>query len=196
MAASAILFDLDGTIWDSIPWYAAVLSNGEDTRAADLEHELRNGGSIITIAGRRGLSKAALVRASRRRIDELQLFPGVRDTLNALGTRAVPMGIVTSLAGDLAAAMMEGTSLDHRFQTVVHPGICRFGKASGVPLQRALSHMGIAASPEVFYVGDRADDAQCASASGVSFAWASYGYGEQPAGDSTILRNFHEVLEL
>jgi phosphoglycolate phosphatase-like HAD superfamily hydrolase len=195
MAAAAILFDLDGTIWDSIPWYAAVLSNGNSARAAELEHQLRDGASVITVAGRRGLSKAALVRACHPRVGELHLFPGVRDTLNVLGTRAVPMGVVTSLAGDLAAMMIEGTSLDHHFQAVIHPGNCRSGKASGVPLRRALSHMGIAASPEVFYVGDRVDDAECARACGVSFAWASYGYGGQPEGDSVILRKFEEVLE-
>ena len=150
MAATAILFDLDGTIWDSIPWYVAVLSGGDSARASELEHKLRDGDSVIHVAERRGVSKAAFVRACQRRIDELQLFPGVRDALTVLGTRAVPMGVVTSLAGDLATTMIEGTFLNRHFQTVIYPDTRNFRKASGAPLRRALSRMGIAASPDVY----------------------------------------------
>ena len=196
MAAAAILFDLDGTIWDSVPWYAAVLSGGEAARMAELEQRLLRGSSVITLGGQRGFTKGALVRECRRRIGELELFPGVRDTLAVLGARAVPMGVVTSLSGDLAMAMIDGAGLSHRFQAVIHPGNCRSGKASGVPLFRALGDMGVSASPDVVYVGDRQDDAKCARAGGVSFAWASYGYGSQPDGDATILRKFEEVLDL
>lgn len=196
MAAAAILFDLDGTIWDSIPWYATVLSGGDIVRAARLERRLREGVSVITVAGQQGLAKGALVRVCRQRINSLELFSGVRDALSILSARGVPMGVVTSLSGDLAHAMIEDAGLGPYFQTIIHPGNCRSGKASGVPLSRALGQLGIMASPSVFYVGDREDDAECARACGVSFSWASYGYGNQPSGDFTVLTKFEEVLNI
>ena len=196
MAASAILVDLDGTVWDSIPWYALVLSGGDAVRAVDVELRLRQGESVIGIARERGFTKTAFVQRCRQHLEELRLFPTVRETLAVLDRRGVPMGIVTSLSGDLASAMLEGSRLGHHFQTIIHPGRCRSGKASGVPLRRALNHLRIAPSAEVFYIGDREDDAACARACGVSFAWASYGYGVRPPRGSTILRRFDEVLEL
>jgi len=148
------------------------------------------------MAARRGVSKASLVRKCRECIDDLELYAGVRKTLEILNDKRVPMGVVTSLSGDLAMLMLEGTGIRPYFRTVIHPGNCRSSKASGLPLRRALDDLRIAPSPKVLYIGDREDDAACACACGVSFAWASYGYGLQPPKTSVLLSKFGEVLAL
>lgn len=196
MAAGAILFDLDGTLWDSLPWYATILSEGDADRLNRLLVRLRTGASVVTLASEQGLNKGHLVRRCRNDAGALKLFPSVKGTLRELWRRGVPMGVVTSLSGDIATAMLEGADLMPFFPVIVHPGNCRSGKASGIPLGRALRRLDIAPSENVFYVGDREDDAAGARACGVSFAWASFGYGGKPRGKCTVLQEFKEVLGL
>ena len=39
MATSSVIFDLDGTLWDSYPFYAAALADGDANRyATALQH--------------------------------------------------------------------------------------------------------------------------------------------------------------
>jgi phosphoglycolate phosphatase-like HAD superfamily hydrolase len=180
MAAGSILFDLDGTLWNSLPWYAAILSNGDVARSAKLLNRLRCGASIVTLADQQGLSKAQLVRQCTANVHTLELFPLVKETLRELSRQGMPMGVVTSLSGEVATAMLEGAGLIRFFAVMVHPGNCRSGKASGVPLGRALSQLQIEASKNVFYVGDREDDAA----------------GARASGKCAVLHSFAEVLEL
>lgn len=74
MAARALLFDLDGTVWDSFPWYAAVMK--ECVGVADTEARLRAGESLITFARARGVSRDRLFRACGATGTPLHLYPG------------------------------------------------------------------------------------------------------------------------
>jgi len=52
MAPKAILCDLDGTVWDSFPWYAMVLAKATSRSADSLlsEHEAREPRRALAIA--------------------------------------------------------------------------------------------------------------------------------------------------
>jgi phosphoglycolate phosphatase-like HAD superfamily hydrolase len=88
---------LDGTLWDSLPWYATIMSDGDASRFESLLEQLRSGASVVTLAGRRGLTKQQLARRCRKEAESLNLFPSVRETLCKLAVRGIPMGVVTSL---------------------------------------------------------------------------------------------------
>lgn len=196
MAWEAFVFDLDGTLWDSLPWYASLIGGGNEQQANRALERLTDGASIITLASGAGLSKALLARQCHSRISELRVYPCVSQTLKRLRQRGHKLGIVTSLSGDVATAMLRALAFTEYFGTVIHPGCCRSRKVTGIPLRRALDQMGVIEPLHAVYVGDREDDALCARNAGVEFCWASYGYGHRPKGQFRVVKEFREVVDL
>jgi HAD superfamily hydrolase (TIGR01509 family) len=195
VAVRALLFDLDGTVWDSFPWYVEVLAEHGDS--SDLEKRLRRGESIIRVAEACGLARARFFRTCSLSTAPLRLFPGVLKTLESLAARGTPVGAVTSLPGQLALSSLERVGLSGRFATVIHAGHGRPYKPNPRPLRLALCELGLKPDPSIYYVGDYATDGQAAHAAGLQFAWASYGYGgAQPPTADVVITNFADVLRL
>ena len=194
MAATACVVDLDGTLWDSHPWYASLISGGDLPYEEQMLAALKSGGSVIALAKRRGLGKTDLLKLCQLNIDQLALYPGVRDTLDRLDQRGTKMGIVTSLPKDLAASILEALRLRGLFGAI--EGYSRSGKANGVQLRQVLKYLAVEEGQNALFVGDREDDCRCAINAGVGFAWASYGYGARPVGEFQVLEQFAEVLDL
>lgn len=194
MAARALLFDLDGTVWDSFPWYAAVIA--EKGGVIDVEARLRAGTSILPVASECGLSRARFFRACATTAAPLHLYAGVVETLDALVVRGTPLGAVTSLPRQLAEVALRKTGLTSRFASVVDASHGGPYKPNPRPLRLALSQMGLVAGRDIYYVGDVATDGQAAHAAGLSFAWTSYGYGTADTEADAIINQFPDVLAL
>lgn len=199
MSATALLFDLDGTLWDSWPWFARILSGLAGGDPALLEQRLASGTSIVQLTGECGVAQSRFAREASTTSDTLPLYDGALRTLDALATREVPMAVVSNLPGRLVAPMTERTGLAGFFDTVVTPrpfnGIRSKPAAQGV--HAALRAMSLPAGPDIWFVGDGTVDARAADNAGVSFAWASYGYEpERPAGTDRLLTRLSDVLEL
>src|SRR5712692_7664263 len=97
MAATAFLFDLDGTIWDSYPCYGTALGPALRCTSDDVVRRLRAGENVVTLAGSAGLSNSRLTSLCRAAIGDLTLYPSVRETLNELRGKNVPLGVVTNI---------------------------------------------------------------------------------------------------
>ena len=179
MAADALIFDLDGTIWDSAGWFAAGLSRGDAAIEAGLRSELMEGGNIIGALTRAGVTRNRLLAESQARAGPPPLFDGMREALDMLSERGTRLAVATSLPGTLAIPMLRMAQLDGVFETVVHAGLCRTPKPHPRSLLMALTGLGLYASPGRYYVGDRASDRAAAAAAGLSSAWMAHGY-EQP----------------
>lgn len=196
MARAPFLFDLDGTLCDSRPWYAQVLG-ACGARRTDALRQLQEGSTPFGLAEALGISRGRFMDSCAEAIEGLPLFPGVTETLETLVTREVPLGLVTNLAPRLVNLVLEGHHLQDFFRTVV-PG--RRGvppKPHPASLRRALRHLDVRPSEEIFYAGDTDDDGRAACAAGISFAWVSYGYGtERPASAAATLHRFADVLDL
>jgi phosphoglycolate phosphatase len=196
VAAAPLLFDLDGTLCDSRPWYAQVFETLGAPRA-DVLRQLVHGATPLAVAQALGVSRGRFMDACAGAIAGLPLFPGVTTTLATLAERASPLGLVTNLAPRLVDLVLDSHHLRGFFQTVV-PG--RRGtppKPHPASLRHALRDLGVVASPEIYYVGDTADDGQAARAAGISFAWVSYGYcAELPPSAVATLHRFSDVLAL
>src|ERR1051325_1567860 len=97
MVAKALLFDLDGTLWDSYPCYGAAFQFESVFERETVIERLRAGDNVIQLAREYDISKTRLLRHCRAAIEDLALYPGVSETLNDISLGGVPLGIVTNL---------------------------------------------------------------------------------------------------
>ena len=196
MASTALILDLDGTVWNSRGFYAEIISlaGGDFDRAMQ---QLAGGMPAARILRATGVSPAEFPAAVESNRDSLELYPEVRAVLERTHTNGIPLGVVTSLPGWIARPMLNVTGLSQFFGTIVDWNRCRAAKPSPRPLLLALEDLNINPSRTIWYVGDTVVDSQAAKAAGMSFAWAAYGYGPATlAGADRILDSFSGVLEL
>ena len=188
---SVVIFDLDGVVWDLRPHVAELL----DVQRSRVVEELANGGNLLGIARRHGMSVERLAASLASRSDRL-VGPEVLKTLDQLTRGGCRCGAATSLSGRVARPLLEATGLDARFERVVFPARGRPAKPSPEPLLAAASDMS---RPSVrhWYVGDTPSDQQAAKAAGWAFVWARYGYGPRPTGQiDAEIGQFAELLSV
>ena len=195
MAFDAILFDLDGTLYDSAPDLAACANRLRTRRSMPpLQlHHLRP----FAGQGARGLIKASLgISADHPDYKSIEkeflndyeahclsasgLFAGVTQTLNRLKELSLPWGIVTNKHARFVIPILKATGLHDSCSCLV----C--GDAPGAP-KPSPEHLLLALETlhtdpaRTLYVGDDERDAQAARAAGMPFAAACYGYlGQEP----------------
>lgn len=184
VAAVALIFDLDGTVWDSASWFAAGLSGDEPKAAATMTKRLVAGLNIVHALREVGVSREKMLRTALERLGPPPLFAGMADAIDALTARRTPLAVATSLPGTIAAPMLEAVGLTSAFKAVVHAGMCRTAKPNPASILMALRMIGQPPVKEVYYVGDRATDATAATNAGISWAWMHHGY-EKPKGGSS-----------
>ena len=197
MAPATVLLDLDGTVWDSRPWYARTIARLSDSPILELENELSTGANIVRVASDHGVSHARLIRAASDSAGSLELYQRVRETLDSLGESGTLIGAVSNLPGWLVRPLLRSTGVEKYLVATVTPrrGVPAKPKPHGI--LRCLREMGREADARTWFVGDGAADAGAAKAAGVLFAWAAYGYElEMPPGTARVLERFDEVLRL
>lgn len=198
MAPPAVIFDLDGTLWDSYPFYARLLDLDVGVPPEQTTTQLIHGTSIVSLIGRYAVSRSRFKRLAMDAARDLALYPGVPEVLSQLKAQGSRLAVLTNLPGEMIALpLLHAKGLLRFFNKVVHAGNCRGRKPRPDGLYLALDTLGVAANRKAFYVGDRASDAEAASRAGLSFAWAAYGYDKQkPAFVTATLRTIAGVLEL
>ena len=177
-----LLFDFDGTLADSFPWFTRVLNDVADryrfNRIEPHEVEL-----LRSYSGRQVMKhldaspwKIPFIAAHMRRlkardIDEVALFPGVPDMLRRLSDAGFTLGIVSSnaLANVLHVLGPETAGLVHHFEC----GASIFGKRTR--FQKLLRATGIPPA-EALSIGDEIRDAEASRAAGIPFGAVSWGY--------------------
>lgn len=193
MAADALIFDLDGTVWDSARWFARALANGDLRLEEHYRAELAGTGNIVRILERENIRRERLVQRATDLGGPPPLFPGIADALVELQRRGTPLGVATSLPGSIAVPMLRAVGLDQTFAVTIHAGLCRSPKPNPASINMALGALRLRPSESVFYVGDRASDAEAARRAGVSFAWVTHGC-EAPADDPGVVSVCSEEL--
>lgn len=193
MANRAFLLDLDGTLWRGHEWYASVLADLTGLGRTSIMASLAAGGNIFRLSEQAGLSRNRLVTACHARIDLLTLYADVRSSLEELSGADHKLGVVTSLPKRFADPPLSMLGLNQYFKAKIFAA----RKPSPRPLLKALAELNEEVDEHHFYVGDTAGDAQCASTAGISFAWASYGYGEmESTKPHRVLHGFSDILKL
>lgn len=182
----AVLFDLDGTLIDSIElilnsaryafagWNGHVPSDAEwlshvgTPLATTFRHYARDEDEVESlIAKYREYQLANHDRLTRA-------YGTVVDTLNALRAARHPLGIVTSKAAWLARRGLEHVGLGEHFDVIVGCDTCDLHKPDPGPVLFALRALGREAADAVF-VGDSVHDMLAGNAAGVITVAALWG---------------------
>lgn len=193
MAARTLLFDLDGTLWDSYPWYGAVFHAEAGLPIEDAIRHFHNGHNIVQLAKIHGISKTRLIKACCDSIDQLSVYTDVYDVLNSLTERGTKMGVVTNLSRKIAEPILVDLGIINRFTSLIYAA----GKPSPSGINKALAELQQAVGADVFYVGDTFADGEAATRAGIPFAWASFGYSQEcPPNTTVVLQQFADILAL
>ncbi len=187
----AVLFDLDGTLVDTLPDIAWCLNHvlGQHRLpplAVESVRALVGGGvaaMIERVAHEHGVEDAQHLQAAysacyRQHLVKLSRpYAGVEPLLEALGARGLPMAVVTNKAHALALQVVEYLLPTNAFAVVIgHRAGQRLKPAPDAALQAA-ERLGVAPG-HCLFVGDTAIDLLTAQAAGMSAVAAGWGYGE------------------
>lgn len=185
----AILFDLDGTLWDAVPeialcWNQAISAAGVDRPPLTVE-EVRAcmGMQIADIAARRlpGLTwerqKEVIAECCRVENEYLALhgasvYPGAEAVLKEL-SGSCRLFVVSNCQDGYIQAFFAGSGLGKYFTDFESAGHTGRPKAENIAL--VVEKHGL---KNPVYVGDTALDAKSAAQAGVPFIHANYGFGQ------------------
>jgi phosphoglycolate phosphatase len=176
------IFDFDGTLADTFPFFLSVFNQIADLhgfRRIDLARvdQLRHHG-LREMMRHVGMPMWKLPLAARsfmdlmtRHTDGIALFDGIDHTLRTLHTRGVRLAVVSSNSEHNVRAVLgpELSALVDSFDC----GVSMFGKASRI--RAALRHARVPAA-DAIYIGDQDTDAQAAHKAGVAFGAVHWGY--------------------
>jgi len=176
------MFDFDGTLADSFPFFLSVFNTVADrhafrridvARAGELRHlGVRQMMDHVGLpAWKLPLASKTFMAMMQDSAHEIPLFDGIADALRHLHGRGVRLAVVSSNAEHNVRAVLgpELTALVARFDC----GMSVFGKAGRI---RAVLKACGAAPADALYVGDQATDAEAAHKAGVAFGAVHWGY--------------------
>jgi len=189
-----VMFDLDGTLIDSVPDLAEAVNRMlvELGRAPAGVEKVRdwvgNGARVLVrraLAG--GLDHAAVGEAETeealaRFLDIYAdchhltaLYPGVHELLEALSTAAVELAVVTNKPERFVAPLLEQVGLGGYFRWIIGGDTLPQQKPDPAALLQVMRLAGVEAAQSLF-VGDSRNDVLAARAAAVPCIAVSYGY--------------------
>lgn len=180
------IFDLDGTLSDSLPWFRRVVNSIADKhrfkRIEDDDVEMLRGKSSREIIKYLGVPiwRIPIIASDMRRLKSesvniIPLFAGVDVMLQELSRLGVALAVVSSDAESNARkALGENAALISQFAC----GASLFGKAAKFKV--ILKRTGIAAA-DAICIGDEVRDGEAARAAGIDFGAVSWGFAKTEA---------------
>ena len=191
----AVLFDLDGTLADTLPdlasaMNAALAEHGATALAPLCYRGAVTGGSLAMIGTALGpranpdrvqrIRRAFLAYYAEGIAARTRLFPGIEGVLNEIEARGLGWGIVTNKAFDLTRRLVDALGMAQRTSCIVCGDTLRHAKPHPEPVLHACRLLG-ALPARCLFVGDSPGDVAAGRGAGVRTLVALYGY--LPEGD-------------
>lgn len=193
----SIIFDVDGTLWDSTEIVAKtwtkVLAEQTDMRMIITSARLHQlfGQTLPDIARQlfpeettaRQLELIDLCCEEEHRAllkTPAPTYPGLEDTLKIL-SKKYPLYIVSNCEAGYIETFLEATGLEAYFRGHLCPGDT--GNAKAANIRQIVQDYQL---KEPVYVGDTEGDHRACQEAGVPFVFASYGFGQVDTPDYTI----------
>lgn len=204
------ILDVDGTMWNSTPvvaeaWNSAIIADGSsqvrvtDRRLQQLFGKPMNViGELLftdvdTEARERLLTACEEAEQKTLREGEFDiLYPGVKDTLKKLAEEHdARLFIVSNCQSGYIELFME----KNQIESLITDTLCYgdTGQGKGENIRTLMEKNGLSAQ-DTAYVGDIRGDYEASKQAGISFIFASYGFGEVPEAEYKI-EKFEEILK-
>ncbi len=205
-APRAVVFDLDGTLIDSLPDIIAcadsvLIPRGAPplTRAEALSFVGDGAPTFVArLCADRRIGPEADVLAEYMALylnahDRTVVYDGVRAALSDLAAAGYALGLCTNKPGGPTRAVLDHLNLTSFFGTLLTLDSLPQRKPHPAPLLRAIADLG---AVQAIFVGDSEVDAGTAHAAGVPFVLFSGGYakGPQAAMSPADVFDHHDAL--
>ncbi|MFC1760829.1 HAD hydrolase-like protein [Planctomycetota bacterium] len=179
-----IIFDFDGTLGDTFPWFTRVLNQVADKYR--FKHV--TAAEVDTIRGYEGRQilkhlgvpvwKAPLIAnylrtLMTRDIREVTLFDGIKEMLHSLLNSGIELAVVSSNAAENIGYVL-GQELATLF-THYECGVSMFGKERKL---RSILKKSSHSATDAIYIGDEIRDLHSARKIGLAFGAVSWGYNK------------------
>lgn len=185
-----VLFDLDGTLYDS--YFANIDALRELMQRFFPERPFgrEEFEPIFGVPGRQGLAMLGLsgdevakiyplwLEGCIKRAGTIKIFADVPPVLSWLQRRQIKMAVITSRQRHSAFAGTVGDCLPPEIRPYIHTAVCSDDVQNPKPSPDSILHymqQSGASRDEILFVGDTKTDLQCADAAGVDFALALWG---------------------
>lgn len=211
MSPTALIFDLDGTLVNSISDLTGALNEAHGAlglrplRSDETRRIVGDGARVLVTrslalaGGDPALLERALALFMRAYVsapaEHTKIYPGVESTLGALAAAGVRLGVCTNKPWAPAADLLRRLDLARYFRSLVGGDTLPQRKPDPAPALLSLRELGAEAREAVF-VGDSGVDVATARAAGLRVVAVSYGYAQVPAealGADALIHHFSEL---
>lgn len=186
-----IIFDLDGTLIDSLP----DLADATNHMLATFDRPRIDQDSVRSLVGQgaRRLVERALAGVSEEEVeqglalfldynhrhiaDRTVLYPGVTETLDLLRGRGMRMAIISNKNVALCREVLSVLRAEHYFEEILGADSLPFRKPSPEPVLRLLADFGVPPGRAAM-VGDSINDIAAGKGAGVTTVGCTWGYGD------------------
>ena len=205
----ALIFDLDGTLIDSkldlaLSVNATLAELGRDALPHEQIFSYVGQGAPALIARALGNDASEqdcltgleffIKYYSAHKLDNTVLYPGVRETLDAL--RDMPMAVLTNKPVRVSRAIIEELGVGERFRFVYGGNSFERKKPDPMGVASILREFG-AAPAQAMLVGDSEIDVQTARNAGTWACGVTYGFGSHRLGEyppDVLVDNLTELI--
>lgn len=211
-----VMFDLDGTLVDSVPDLAAAVDDmlqqlGRPPAGVERVRQWVGNGALVLVrralagglehaAVDAGAAEAALtlfMEAYARAHGHTVRYPGVLECLDALRAAGVLLALITNKPQRFIAPLLQEQQLEGYFGWIIGGDTLPQQKPDPAALLYVMQQAGVTAQSSLF-VGDSRNDVLAARAAGVSCVALTYGYNhgedirqQQPA---LVIDDLRELL--
>lgn len=211
MTIRAVLFDLDGTLVDSLEDLTAAVNHirsafSHPPLAADaVRLKIGKGARNLVQQTLPGTTDADIDRAlnlflefNRQHIaDRSRLYPGIADLLRDVSARNIKLAVISNKNEDLSSLILQALGINDLFETVCGGDSYPERKPSPLPLLKVAEILGVAPH-ECIMVGDSINDIQAAQRANIASIACTWGYGstEELTGADAFARSPQELSAL